>query len=157
VPRWVDCHATESFTDFYADFHEAEASTLVMLGFHPSDGPGGRALEAACDAGIPAAVWRRRRCSRNPAAGSADSTGPLAHCEADGVCSVERFERLIVDRLEGRSLESLPWLVRDLRVEAGRTGSGADHCGHDLTLLWDDPTRPDPDSVALVAPTGGQW
>ncbi|GAA2632238.1 trypsin-like peptidase domain-containing protein [Actinomadura fulvescens] len=157
VPRWVDCHAPHSFADFYADFQAADAATLVMMGFQPVDGPGGRALEAVCDAGMPAAVWRRRPCPRHIADNGAGLAEPQGRCGADGACSAELFKSRIAERLGRQPLERLPWVVRDLRLEARRPGSDSDHCGRDLTLLWDDPTRPDPDAVALVAPTGGSW
>ncbi|MFA1544595.1 VMAP-C domain-containing protein [Actinomadura monticuli] len=142
VLYWADCQAEKSMAEFYGSFQNSEPCTMVMIGYRPGEGRRRQVLEAAYDAGLPVAVWRRRPCD-----GSAAST-----CGRNGTCAAETFQRAVEARLAGRPLAELPALIRTLRAEAQTQGRDTEHCGRGLSVLLDDPTRPDPDSAALSNP-----
>lgn len=78
------------------------------------------ALEAVLGTGVPAVLWHRAADVR-----TADPT-PL--------------DRVLRDR----PLRALPDVVHQQRLAARHPGAPADHPGHDVVLLWDDPTRVPP-------------
>jgi hypothetical protein len=86
-------------------------------------------LNAALNAGIPVMLWPRTQCAEQSHEGCAGDlrlrrlTAAIAHVHPDDV----------------------PATVMKLRKQARTRGAGADHCGRELTLVWDDPARlPDP-------------
>jgi hypothetical protein len=79
----------------------------------PSEDP---LLLAALRAGMPVVLWHRED-------GRADRR--------------EALEQV----LRGRGLRELPDVVLSQRIAAGRPLARADHAGHGLVLLWDDPDR----------------
>ncbi|MGI5167469.1 trypsin-like peptidase domain-containing protein [Spirillospora sp. CA-253888] len=90
--------------------------------------PGLPYLTAALASGIPVMLWPRAACADDD----------HAACERRGL----REE--LVARLRHAHPRTLPELVFKLRMEALRARDRP-HCGRDLTLLWDDPSRlPDP-------------
>ncbi|WP_250903440.1 trypsin-like peptidase domain-containing protein [Actinomadura sp. NEAU-AAG7] len=143
VLRWADCRARDSLEQLYASFQNSEPHAMLMVGYLPGDGRRREVLEAAFDAGLPAAIWRRTPCELDGRT-----------CGKDGECAVAAFQKAISDRFSGRSFIELPGLIRTLRAEARAQARDVDHCGKALTVLWDDPTRPDPNGAALSAPQG---
>ncbi|WP_030437218.1 trypsin-like peptidase domain-containing protein [Actinoplanes subtropicus] len=91
-------------------------------------GSGNRpAVEVGLHSGVPVMMWRRGHCP---------------DCPDDG-CPGESFVRRLREALSGVGLAELPERVRRLRAQAAGTTS-ADHCGADLVLLYDDPSRRPP-------------
>ncbi|TYK53128.1 trypsin-like peptidase domain-containing protein [Actinomadura decatromicini] len=161
VAEWVSCRDTGDIGQFYAKFQNVADHTVLMLPHQPADPPGQFVLEAACEAGLPALVWHRRPCPEHlhgrPGVGSA----LLEHSNGDGddllahPCTGDRLHEALKKWLANRSMRGLPRIVRELRAEAQAHGEGTEHHGRGLTLLWEDPTRPDPDSAVLAGPQGG--
>lgn len=161
---WLGCQDGGDASRLYRVFQRDEKLVLLGLTQRPSTPAGRDALEAAVQAGIPAAVWSRRLCPEHGPGGlraprTQDEPGlmgplPRGHDGEDigcgPACAGDRFQTALADRLAGFPLTELPHLVKRLRVEAA---GDEQHCGHGLALLWDDPTRPShADQAQLTAP-----
>ncbi|AHH96334.1 hypothetical protein BC739_005667 [Kutzneria viridogrisea] len=125
--RWV---GEEEGADPARLFRELAGEQPVCLAWDRTPTPEHQSadsvLGAAIFAGTPVALWCR------------EDHGAGGHEQA-------------VELLTGGSLLRLPDHALRARQEAGL--GGADHCGHHLSLLWDDPSRlPEPD-LGLSAPT----
>ncbi len=97
----------------------------LAMGFVPSPPEETDILAAILEAGIPIVLWPRV---------------PMRSLED----SFNKFKGQLKDLFQSpQELLNLPEWVFKQRVEAGRVG--ADHHGHHLTLLWDDPNRLPPD------------
>ncbi|MFR9775140.1 trypsin-like peptidase domain-containing protein [Micromonospora sp. MS34] len=83
-------------------------------------------IHRAVASGVPALLWRRAACD--------------VHIEATTACAGTRFRAEMVERLRGLRGDDLPTQIRDLRAEAGLSDD-PEHCGRDVTLLWDEPRR----------------
>jgi hypothetical protein len=105
----------------YSRLRDVPSVACVLLGHAPSSTPAqpnNDPLNTLLAAGIPVAMWHRRRSES-----LAQGLNALVH---------------------GTTLGSLPERVWDERKRALQTGD-LDHSGRHLTLLWDDPTRTSPD------------
>lgn len=86
-------------------------------------------LTAALNNGIPVMLWPRTACD------------DAAH---DG-CRGHRLSGDLAAAVRGRRPGDLPRVALELRRKALVAPKGEPHCGRDLTMLWDDPSRlPDP-------------
>ena len=122
----IDCSNHYNRNEFQA-WLEASREVGVLI---YAASPTGPQMTAALCAGIPIMLWPRRApCTRDT--------------QADCVC-IQSLANLgeLVSRTRP---DELPTQVRDLRLQAAAPDAGTDHCGHNLTLFWDDPARmPDP-------------
>jgi hypothetical protein len=159
--NWVDCRSTGKIDQLFADFQMRESMTVLAISHQPDSNTGEDALEAALQAGIPAVIWPRVSCHEHGTAHcddtdtcnppSSDTRTSMANEPA--LCAGDRFQATISDRIAQSDLSELPLVVKRLRIEARTTDLGGDnHCGHSLTLLWDDPTRKLPEWPLLAAP-----
>ncbi|MFD9905488.1 trypsin-like peptidase domain-containing protein [Streptomyces sp. NPDC059063] len=125
-PEGFDCTLPYTYQEFY-DLLEAD-DDLCALAYAATPGPDW--LSAALDTGVPIMLWRRYDC------------GGGAH----DACAADKFLDALVGVLHALDPDRLPVEIMRLRKEARSPSRGhADHCGHRLTLFWDDPERdPDP-------------
>ncbi|MFI6517259.1 hypothetical protein ACIBF1_17015 [Spirillospora sp. NPDC050679] len=90
--------------------------------------PGLPHLTAALASGIPVMLWPRKPCDD----------------EDHTACTRRELREELVARVGAAHPHALPEVVFELRMAALKARDRP-HCGHDLTLLWDDPSRlPDP-------------
>ncbi|MEV5825861.1 trypsin-like peptidase domain-containing protein [Spirillospora sp. NPDC052242] len=85
-------------------------------------------LNAALNNGVPVMLWSRAPCEAR------------AHGDCRGAKVLAELSAVVL----GEHPDDLPQIVLRLRKEA-LVAETDGHCGHKLTILWDDPTRlPDP-------------
>ncbi|WP_158857371.1 trypsin-like peptidase domain-containing protein [Streptomyces sp. NRRL B-1347] len=125
-PKPVACSLTWDYQEFYDWLDGQEQLCALAYAATPVDAW----LSAALDIGMPIMLWRRRDCD-----------GP-GHED----CASGTFLRRLTGAVSGLDPDRLPYEVMRLRKEARSPERGGDgHCGHRLTLFWDDPERrPDP-------------
>ncbi|MFA1545053.1 VMAP-C domain-containing protein [Actinomadura chokoriensis] len=123
-PRRITCDTARD-SGVFSDLLEANVDYCVLVyGARPPD----ESLRAALSNGVPVMLWPRTRC------------GAAAHDECHG----HDVQESLAEAVKGAHPADLPRLARDLRKRA-LVARDEPHCGHDLTLLWDDPSRlPDP-------------
>ncbi|MFG2005781.1 hypothetical protein ACGFNU_42200 [Spirillospora sp. NPDC048911] len=121
-PERVGCDAPRAKSAFQ-NWLMANADVCVLVyGARPAKSW----VTAALNTGIPVMAWPRTRCS---AAG----------------CTGRHQLDALADAVAGRHPDRLPALVMELRKQALVAPAHEPHCGRELTLLWDDPSRlPDP-------------
>ncbi|MQY03793.1 VMAP-C domain-containing protein [Actinomadura macrotermitis] len=119
-PEPIGCKPRPSAA--FRDWLEANTGHCVLVyGARPAKG----ALSAALKTGVPVMLWPRAACDpgHDDCAGRRDA---------------------LVARVAAAHPADLPAVALALRREA-LVAPDAAHCGRDLTLLWDDPSRlPDP-------------
>ncbi|NGN68014.1 trypsin-like peptidase domain-containing protein [Streptomyces sp. A7024] len=125
-PIPVSCERRENEEQF-ASWLIAEKA-LCALAYSVT--PRADLLRAALGVGVPIILWRRQVCPG----------------EDHSSCDRNAILAQLTESLAAVDPDKLPWEVRRLRNQAHAQVSGAeDHCGHRLTLLWDDPARhPEP-------------
>jgi hypothetical protein len=128
---WVDCRDARSTAELHAWFQGPETRAILALSYQPDAASARSALEAALYAGVPIAIWRRRPCAHH-----ARGHGPTAD-----ICQCDRFRASLNERLSTTRLDELPQLMQTLRAQAAEDPADQEHCGRDVTLLWDDPDR----------------
>ncbi|MGH4028957.1 trypsin-like peptidase domain-containing protein [Actinomycetota bacterium Odt1-20B] len=128
-PQPVRCGSPYDYAEFY-DWLDAD-DDLCALAYAATPRPDW--LSAALDTGVPIMLWRRRDCGAD---------GGEGHVR----CAAEAYLDVLVAAVGAVAPDLLPTEVMKLRKEARSPHKGsADHCGHRLTLFWDDPERkPDP-------------
>ncbi|WP_019629533.1 trypsin-like peptidase domain-containing protein [Actinomadura atramentaria] len=120
-PREVPCRARSD--EFESELEADDDYGVLVYASRPAK----PTLRAALRNGVPVMLWPRATC------------GEPSH---DACAGRSRLDDL-VPRVAAEHPHRLPALAKSLRQEA-LTASGP-HCGHALTLLWDDPSRlPDP-------------
>ncbi len=123
-PQRITCDTARD-SGVFSDLLEANDDYCVLVyGARPPD----ESLRAALSNGVPVMLWPRTRC------------GAAGHdaCRGHGV------QEELAEAVKGAHPGDLPRLTRDLRKRA-LLARDEPHCGRDLTLLWDDPSRlPDP-------------
>ncbi|HEY8479971.1 MAG TPA: trypsin-like peptidase domain-containing protein [Spirillospora sp.] len=124
-PHPVACDAPRRGTAFQ-DWLEANADYCVLVyGSRPVK----NWLTAALNNGIPVMLWPRTPCQA------------ASHKDCRGHRVLDELTAAVVDK----NPFELPRVALALRKEALLTPRDRPHCGRDLTLLWDDPSRlPDP-------------
>ncbi|MFG2249565.1 trypsin-like peptidase domain-containing protein [Spirillospora sp. NPDC048823] len=124
-PRPIACDAPRKGSDFQ-DWLEAHVDFCVLVyGSRPVKSW----LTAALNNGIPVMLWTRTPCDAP------------AHGDCRGHRVLDELTAAVGDRHPGE----LPQVALALRKEALVAPKNTPHCGRDLTLLWDDPSRlPDP-------------
>ncbi|XRQ11849.1 trypsin-like peptidase domain-containing protein [Actinomadura welshii] len=124
-PRPIACDAPRRGSDFQ-DWLEAHVDFCVLVyGSRPVK----NWLTAALNNGIPVMLWTRTPC---------DSS-------SHGDCRGHRVLDELTAAVHDRHPDELPRVALALRKEALLAPKDKPHCGRDLTLLWDDPSRlPDP-------------
>ncbi|QFG24891.1 trypsin-like peptidase domain-containing protein [Actinomadura sp. WMMB 499] len=86
-------------------------------------------LTAALNNGIPVMLWPRTACDG------------ASHDDCPG----NRLSGELSSAVRGEQPGDLPRVAHRLRQQARGAPKGEPHCGRDLTMLWDDPSRlPDP-------------
>ncbi|MGB8940844.1 MAG: trypsin-like peptidase domain-containing protein [Streptomyces sp.] len=125
-PRRVTCGLPYGYDEFH-DWLDAD-DEVCALAYAAT--PMGDWLSAALDTGVPIMLWRRYDC------------GEGGHAQ----CAPEKFLDRLTEAVAVLDPDRLPFEVMRLRKEARSPDKGdAEHCGHRLTLFWDDPERkPDP-------------
>ncbi|MEV6751625.1 trypsin-like peptidase domain-containing protein [Streptomyces sp. NPDC051214] len=125
-PRRVACGLPYGYDEFH-DWLDAD-DEVCALAYAAT--PLGDWLSAALDTGVPIMLWRRHEC------------GEDGHAQ----CAPDRFLDRLTEAVGVLDPDRLPFEVMRLRKEARSPDKGdAEHCGHRLTLFWDDPERkPDP-------------
>lgn len=125
---WVDpAAATQSAALRAGLLRQRENWVCLALSSRPVIGTAGQLLAAGTDLGAPAAIWQRGTST------TATSTVTVKEILARG------------------PLALLPAQVLDLRREAVEKMDDG-HCGRNLSLLWDDPSRFPKPGQALDAP-----
>ncbi|MEV4000823.1 trypsin-like peptidase domain-containing protein [Actinomadura sp. NPDC049753] len=124
-PRPIACDAPRRGSDFQ-DWLEANIDFCVLVyGSRPVKSW----LTAALNNGVPVMMWTRTPCDAS------------SHGDCRGHRVLDELTAAVGDRHPG----DLPRLALALRKAALVAPKGTPHCGRDLTLLWDDPSRlPDP-------------
>ncbi|TDC77960.1 trypsin-like peptidase domain-containing protein [Actinomadura sp. 7K507] len=124
-PRPIACDAPRKGSDFQ-DWLEANVDFCVLVyGSRPVKSW----LTAALNNGIPVMLWTRTPCDAP------------SHGDCRGHRVLDELTTAVGDRHPG----DLPRVALALRKEALLAPKDKPHCGRDLTLLWDDPSRlPDP-------------
>lgn len=122
-PQRITCDTARD-SGVFSDLLEANDDYCVLVyGARPPD----ESLRAALSNGVPVMLWPRTRCGAGHDA-----------CRGHGV------QEELAEAVKGAHPGDLPRLTRDLRKRA-LLARDEPHCGRDLTLLWDDPSRlPDP-------------
>lgn len=125
-PQIIDCSNRYNRNEFQAWLEDSREVGVLVYAASPT----GPQLTASLCAGIPVMLWSRRApCTR----------GTQAEC----ICI--RFVTDLREIVSRTRPDELPTAVMRLRLQAAAPGAHSDHCGHDLTLFWDDPARmPDP-------------
>jgi hypothetical protein len=137
MSRWITCNDPERAPGQLFKELRAGACFAVGLTFPPVPGVRGFRFNEVLNAGLPIAVWPRRRCEHTEAARPRDG----------GPCTGLLFKDDLCDRLADLDLQDLPQLVLGLRTEV------ADNADWSLALLWDDPGRcPRPTGRSLDVP-----
>ncbi len=138
---WATPQATTRFKRLRAMLLDPETAGQVILALRPAQ-VSTRTIEdmirAGVAAGIPAAIWMRRRHAS------------MVSIEDD----LDYLEKAMV---EG-GLRSLPHRVRTLRLRAAQEEGKAAHPGRRLGLLWADPGRswdPPPFEQPVLSANGG--
>jgi hypothetical protein len=91
--------------------------------------PDGGRVSGALNVGMPIMLWRRSNCADQD------------HSDCGGAA----FLHELIGTIAGTHPDDLPRHVRKLRLDAADPMAAGSHCGHGLTLFWDDPSRmPDP-------------
>ncbi|MFJ2768737.1 trypsin-like peptidase domain-containing protein [Streptomyces sp. NPDC087300] len=134
-PRRVACGLPYGYDEFH-DWLDAD-DDVCALAYAAT--PVGDWLAAALDTGVPIMLWRRHDCGEGGHAG----------------CTPDEFLDRLTGAVAALDPDRLPCEVMRLRKEARSPDKGdAEHCGHRLTLFWDDPERkPDP---PLAMGAGGE-
>lgn len=124
-PRPIACDAPRKGSDFQ-DWLEANIDFCVLVyGSRPVKSW----LTAALNNGIPVMLWTRTPCD----------------APSHGDCRGHRVMDELTAAVGGRHPGELPQVALALRKAALVAPKDEPHCGRDLTLLWDDPSRlPDP-------------
>ncbi|MBO2458593.1 VMAP-C domain-containing protein [Actinomadura violacea] len=124
-PRRVGCDAPRKGSAFH-DWLEANTDYCVLVyGARPLRSW----LTAALNNGVPVMLWPRTSCT------------DAAHHD----CRGHRAAASLTAAIAGAPPADLPRIALDLRKEALQAPKDEPHCGRELTLLWDDPSRlPDP-------------
>ncbi|GAA2603559.1 trypsin-like peptidase domain-containing protein [Actinomadura fulvescens] len=121
-PERVDCGRPRAKSAFQNWLMANSDVCVLVYGARPVKGW----VTAALNTGIPVMAWPRSRCA------------------APGCTGRHQLDEL-ADALAGRHPDLLPALVMELRKQALVAPADEPHCGRELTLLWDDPSRlPDP-------------
>ncbi|MGC5334485.1 trypsin-like peptidase domain-containing protein [Micromonospora sp. DT62] len=92
-------------------------------------------IGSAVASGLPVLLWRRSACGVHP---EADELRPRDPCPG------LQFRDAMAKELDRVHSNELPRLIRELRAAAGGVDDGQEHCGRDVTLLWDGPQRRPP-------------
>ncbi len=123
-PRRITCDTARD-SGYFSDLLEANDDYCVLVyGACPPD----ESLRAALSNGVPVMLWPRTACD----------AAVHEKCHGHGV------QEELAEAVGGAHPGDLPRLARDLRKRA-LLAKDEPHCGRDLTLLWDDPSRlPDP-------------
>ncbi|MEU4383554.1 trypsin-like peptidase domain-containing protein [Micromonospora echinofusca] len=123
--EWLDCAEPErKLGSFQAWLRMSERRGV--LGLAGSWATPER-ISSAVASGLPVLLWPRAACHD--------------HSTGHGGCAGVRFRTAMAARLGDIRSDELPLRIRDLRVEAGAVDDEHDHCGREVTLLWDDPRR----------------
>lgn len=125
VPRPVACDTPRKGNDFQ-NWLEAHVDFCVLVyGSRPVK----NWLTAALNNGIPVMLWTRTPCNAP------------THQDCRGHRILDELTAAVGDK----DPRELPRVALALRKEALLAPRDEPHCGRDLTLLWDDPSRlPDP-------------
>jgi hypothetical protein len=124
-PRPIACDAPRKGSDFQ-DWLEAHVDFCVLVyGSRPVK----NWLTAALNNGIPVMLWTRTPCDAP------------SHRDCRGHRVLDELTAAVGDKHP----DELPQVALALRKAALLVPKDEPHCGRDLTLLWDDPSRlPDP-------------
>ncbi|TMQ92385.1 trypsin-like peptidase domain-containing protein [Actinomadura soli] len=124
-PHPIPCDEPRKGSDFQ-DWLEAHVDFCVLVyGSRPVKSR----LTAALNNGIPVMLWTRTPCDAP------------SHGDCRGHRVLDELTAAVGDKHPG----DLPQVALALRKEALVAPKDKPHCGRDLTLLWDDPSRlPDP-------------
>ncbi|MDT0529183.1 trypsin-like peptidase domain-containing protein [Micromonospora sp. DSM 115977] len=139
--EWLDCAGDSEPEQLEGRFHGHDDIGLLGL-TRGLDEEMREALDVALNAGIPAAVWRRRSCVAHPPA------------PPEEPCIGHRFRAGFERKRSEHHHQTLPYLVKRLRNAAAENPAGADF--RDIVLLWDDPERLPEPFVPLAEPTALQ-
>ncbi|MBJ3808338.1 VMAP-C domain-containing protein [Streptomyces flavofungini] len=136
-PVPVECGLPYGYEQFYGWLDADDDLCALAYAARPVDDW----LSAALDTGVPIMLWRRHDC------------GGDGHAH----CAPKAFLDRLADAVATLEPDRLPLEVMKLRKAAHSPHKGdADHCGHRLTLFWDDPERmPDP-PLAMGNPMGSR-
>jgi len=119
MSRWITCNDPERAPGQLFKELRAGSCFAVGLTFPPVPGVHGFRFNEVLNAGLPIAVWPRRRCEHTEAARPRNG----------GPCTGLLFKDDLCDRLADLDLQDLPQLVLDLRTEV------ADNADWHLALL----------------------
>ncbi|WP_307850534.1 trypsin-like peptidase domain-containing protein [Micromonospora sp. H61] len=121
---WLDCsNRTGELRKFKAWLRSAKRPLALGLAGRWTEPD---RIGSAVASGLPVLLWQRAAC---------------ACPETETICASRRFSDTMATRLGDIRSEELPARVRDLRVEAAELDDEDEHCGRDVTLLWDEPRR----------------
>ncbi|WP_405663064.1 trypsin-like peptidase domain-containing protein [Streptomyces sp. RK9] len=140
-PEPVDCGLSYGYEQFYGWLDADDDLCALAYAARPVDDW----LSAALDTGVPIMLWRRHDCAD----------------DGHTACAPKAFLDRLTEAVATLEPDRLPLEVMKLRKEARSPHKGyADHCGHRLTLFWDDPERmPDPPLAmgnAMGSPMGNK-
>ncbi|GGV15451.1 serine protease [Actinomadura cremea] len=124
-PETVACDTPRRGGDFEDRLEANPHFSVLVYGTRPVK----PWLTAALNNGIPVMLWPRTACD------------DASHDDCPGT----RLSGDLASAVRGERPGDLPRVALALRQQARGAPKGEPHCGRDLTLLWDDPSRlPDP-------------
>ena len=120
---WLRCRTPVDPQTFATQIWGDERELAIAAASAPRNG---ELVSVVARSSVPVMLWRRGEC---------DHADPA---EAD--CAGGRFEAELTRSLAGTGPDDLPQAVHRLRRDAGTAGA-REHCGREISLLWDDPRR----------------
>jgi hypothetical protein len=120
-PRLIECDDGRTAAAFQ-DWLEANPDHCALV---YKTAPSKARLAAALGNGVPVMLWSRTTCNE----------------PAHGDCHGHRLGEALAAAVRDARPEELPHIALGLRRDALLAPKDTPHCGRDLTLLWDDPSR----------------
>jgi hypothetical protein len=121
---WRDCRDPRDLRPFQAWLRRSPAPLVIGLAGLPVEPLLGKAAEH----NVPVVLWTRDTCEDHP------NGAVVASCRGLD------FRAAVAAALAGKAIDSVPELVRQMRLDAGQSADPG-QCGRSIALFWDDPRR----------------
>ncbi len=135
---WISCDDDRDEDALYSKFRGDANRAFVAMNSWYQQTPTHSVIGAAKDAGLPIILWQKKLCANT------GSTLGARNCpfSAQGrSCGQRRFVMQASRTLSGVAFAELPRAIWKARLDAVAESANADHPGHQIAILWDDPSR----------------